>query len=603
MVDEWNYNSLQRIAIEYESSSDEEPVLRKRSKREYNSCSQLRKSNYIKRMIGKKYLGFSTIAKKIKQNRPKPQRKMGPKCSSKFCLKSKLRWCNLFEEDERKNIFEQFWKLSWEGKKMFVKSHVSELATTTKHSEKSKRYKTFIYKLSYKHKLLQVCKLMFLSTLGINRSMAIGWVVDKVSPPVIQNQQRISDSKVRDSKLFLKTYLQNLEKTESHYCRQKTTKLYLSECFKTKTDVYNDYPNICSLKQVNSLSYFTFSRTFDDENYAIFKPRKDECDTCVGYKTKQISAEEYKYHIAKIERAQIEKTLDKIKSQNKLCHVFTMDTQAVKLCPDINASAVYYKQRLQVHNFTIYNIGNHQCSNYWWSEIHGDLSASSFVTCIINHLEVYCLSDMLPIILYSDGCGYQNRNHILANALSNFSIRHNKVIEQKYLEKGHTQMECDSAHAKIEKKLKNQSVYLPIEYVTYTKEARKTVKIDNKIKKMPFDAIYLNYDFFKNYNDQELIRFSSIRPGKGKNDPTVSQLRSILYLPNGCVKYKTNFDDQYTDLPCRIKKYEGKLEPKPLHSKQLPIQLNKWKHLQELKKVIPQEYHYFYDNLLYTKSN
>ncbi|KAI8129980.1 Fibronectin type-III domain-containing protein 3a [Lucilia cuprina] len=49
--------------------------------------------------------------------------------------------------------------------------------------------------------------------------------------------------------------------------------LGINQCFKTKTDVYNDYLNICSLKQVNSLSYFTFSRTFDDENYAIFKPR------------------------------------------------------------------------------------------------------------------------------------------------------------------------------------------------------------------------------------------------------------------------------------------------------------------------------------------
>lgn len=345
------------------------------------------------------------------------------------------------------------------------------------------------------------------------------------------------------------------------------------------------------------MSQFTFSRSFDAENLAIFRPRNDQCDTCVGYKTKQISAEVYNEHMVKKQRAQIEKKQDKLDAQNGLCHVFTMDAEAVKLCPDINASAIYYKQRLQVHNFTIYNIGTHQCTNYWWSEINGDLTASSFISCIIHHLETHCLSDSLPIILFSDGCGYQNRNNFLSNALSNFSIENNKVIEQKYLQKGHTQMECDSAHAKIEKKLKNKSVYLPIDYVNYTKEARKPVKIANKLIKKPFDAIYLSYDFFKNFNDDQLIRFNSIRPGKGKNDPTVSELRSLIYLPNGDVKFKINFDDEYTDIPCRIKKYGCKREPNRLHSGPLPIQSNKWKHLQELKKVIPQEYHFFYDNL------
>lgn len=438
---------------------------------------------------------------------------------------------------------------------------------------------------------------MFLSTLSIKRGMLRGWLINPVSSPEILDQQGVNDSKNIVSKTFLINYLHNLDRVESHYCRNKTSKRYLAATFTSKADVYNDYLTDCSTNKVKPMSYFTFSKCFDAENLAIFRPRNDECDTCVGYKTKQISSEVYNEHLVKKDRAQTEKKQDKLDAQNGLCHVFTMDAQAVKLCPDINASAIYYKQRLQVHNFTMYNIGSLQCTNYWWSEINGDLTASSFISCIISHLETHCLSDELPIIIFSDGCGYQNRNNFLSNALSNFSIENNKIIEQKYLEKGHTQMECDSAHAKIEKKLKNNSVYLPIDYVHYTKEARKTVKIDDKIIKKPFDAVYLNHDFFKDYNDSQLLRFNSIRPGKGKNDPTVSQLRSLIYLPNGNVKFKINFDDEYTDIPCRIKKYGGKQEPNPLHSGPLPIQPNKFKHLQELKKVIPQEYHYFYDNL------
>lgn len=299
----------------------------------------------------------------------------------------------------------------------------------------------------------------------------------------------------------------------------------------------------------------------------------------------------------------MEKQQDKVVAQEGKCHVFTMDAQAVKLCPDINASAIYYKQRLQVHNFTIYNLASHQCTNYWWNETNGDLSASTFISCIIHHLNTHCLSDSLPIIIYSDGCGYQNRNHYLSNALSVFSIENNKVIEQKYLEKGHTQMECDSAHAKIEMKLKNQAIYLPMDYTRVTKEARKTIKVDNEIVKMSFDALYLSYDFFKDYTNKRLIRFTSIRPGREKTDPTVSKIKSLKYLPSGNIEYKVNFDDEYNNLPTRIKTYDGHIEANPLQSGPRPIQLSKWKHLQALKPVIPQEYHYFYDNLKHAEKD
>lgn len=158
-------------------------------------------------------------------------------------------------------------------------------------------------------------------------------------------------------------------------------------------------------------------------------------------------------------------------------------------------------------------------------------------------------------------------------------------------------MECDSAHAKIEKKLKNRSIYLPYDYVNVTKEAREKVKIDNVMINKPFDVEYLNYDFFLNYSEKKLMRFASIRPGRGKNDPKVSNIRSLIYLPSGSVKYKVDFNAEYIDLPTRIKPYVGHVEPKRLHRRRLPIQRSKWKHLQDLKSVIPTEYHYFYDNL------
>lgn len=575
-------------------------------------------------MKGQDYIGFRTADGIFLHNSPKSAKVIGPKCSSTLCIKS--RNCQKFDESTRNNIFNTFWKLNWEAKKVFVKSHVSQTPSKLNRVKNSRKQYSFMYKLPHKDGSLQVCRSMFLSTLSIKKDMVKGWIKSNIEAggnKLAENQQSTVGkksnaenqkstsgnkspsqdqrpslgSKNNSYKVYLNEYFEQLEKMESHYCRKGTSKIYISAAFNSKADVYRDYLNYCTKKQVSSVSIFTFSTFFEQQNNSIFAPRKDQCDTCTSFKAKQISEEKYNTHILSKQRAQNEKNLDKIAAIGGRCHVFTMDVQAVKLCPNLNASAIYYKQRLQVHNFTIYNLSTHQCTNYWWNETNGDLSASTFASIIIHHLKTHCSTDKLPIIIYSDGCGYQNRNHILSNALSIFAIENDKVIEQKYLEKGHTQMECDSAHAKIEKKLKNKSIYLPIDYINVTKESRKTVKIDDSVINKPFDAMYLNYDFFNNYNEPRLIRFSSIRPGRNKNDPTVAQLRSLKYLPSGGVKFKVNFNDEYNDLPIRIKEYTGNTEPTPLHNDQLPIQPCKWKHLQDLKPVIPSEYHYFYDNL------
>lgn len=56
---------------------------------------------------------------------------------------------------------------------------------------------------------------------------------------------------------------------------------------------------------------------------------------------------------------------------------------------------------------------------------------------------------------------YQNRNVTLSCALRRFEVTHNIEIEQKFLEKGHTYMECDSVHAAVGRKIKKQGYLHP----------------------------------------------------------------------------------------------------------------------------------------------
>lgn len=55
-----------------------------------------------------------------------------------------------------------------------------------------------------------------------------------------------------------------------------------------------------------------------------------------------------------------------------------MDVQAVKCSLVLNASALYYKTTLSVHNFKMYNLATDEAANYWWNEAESDLSALTF---------------------------------------------------------------------------------------------------------------------------------------------------------------------------------------------------------------------------------
>ena len=66
-------------------------------------------------------------------------------------------------------------------------------------------------------------------------------------------------------------------------------------------------------------------------------------------------------------------------------------------------------------------------------------------------------------VIFSDCCGGQNRNQYLAAAFMHVveSIPDLSTVTHKYLQTGHTQMECDSMHSAITFTKKNSPIYTP----------------------------------------------------------------------------------------------------------------------------------------------
>lgn len=83
------------------------------------------------------------------------------------------------------------------------------------------------------------------------------------------------------------------------------------------------------------------------------------------------------------------------------------------------------------------------------------------------------------------------------------------------------------------------------------------------------------------------------------SDPMVTDLRALRYLPTGEIQFKLDFDHDWSPLPQRSKTVTEKATWPRMYQEERKIKKEKYLHLQELKKVIPQEYHAFYDNLKY----
>lgn len=320
-------------------------------------------------------------------------------------------------------------------------------------------------------------------------------------------------------------------------------------------------------------------------NSLIYKPRKDKCDLCTGHELGTISDSVYNEHNEKKNEAGQEVEYDK--EYGKL--VFTMDVEAVLICPRPRASSMYYKTKLAVHNFTIYNLKNNEVLCYLFDETEADLSSDVFASMLYDFVcNKISFEYGDEVIFYSDGCTYQNRNKTVANMSVHIAMRNGITITQKFLEKRHTQMECDSCHSASVTRVRSQEVYLPSDYVSSCLMTR---------REQPYEVKTI---FFSKFSD--LQYYSSIRPGKTVGDMVVTDVRALKYTPDGSIYFKLRHSaSDWSQLTHR----KGFSAPKAdelsrLFETRRKIKKQKFQHLQEQKKVLSVDTHAFYDTLQFS---
>ena len=493
----------------YEDAVDVDVAVdRGRSRKRVNPDAWKGNIQKRRRMRGQSYLG-----RKKNEFINIEERKMEGRCLAEACRKSSKLHCTEIDEGKREKIFKYFWgKLDWKERKIYVKSlvEVSDVKRRRTEAVQSLRSASLCCFLCVDGRRLRVCQRMFLSTLGIKQWSVLKWVGRRDESPEKTARVRVRTEE-RD---FLKSFLLELPKVPSHYCRSSSSKMYLEPLFKSINHLHSQYKQTCAANGIQALSRQVFSNTFKELNLSLFHPKKDQCDTCCAFKAGNIEAAVWEEHCVKKDEARAEKDRDKQLANNTTL-VACMDLQGLLLCPKLQASALYFKMKLSVHNFTIYNMASHEATNYLWHEGEGGVSANEFASCIVDYLETH--PTYTEFILWSDGCGYQNRNLVLSNALLKFATERKKQVTQKYLQRGHTQMECDSVHSVIERKLRNRDVHVPAEYAAVIRGARSSPK--------PYELKYVDYSFFQDFSKVKICK--SIRPGSKAGDPTVHDLRAV----------------------------------------------------------------------------
>lgn len=348
-------------------------------------------------------------------------------------------------------------------------------------------------------------------------------------------------------------------------------------------------------RNIKSISWAVFLELFHVMKLSVHQLQKDACDKCEQFRLGLITVDEYEKHRLDVAEARHEKRQDKLNVFAWLLSLL-VDLEKILLCPLLRNALQYFLCKLQFRNYTIFNQHTKEVVCKTYDESEGGMDSSNFASLLLSYLEqqVQQHPQIKEIIIWSDGCCAQNRNVVLSNALLHFCITHDVTVIQKYFVTGHSHNEVDSVHSRIESCLKSTRVYTPKMYVEAIANARQP---DIRSGTSGYEVDIVDHTMFKDYTGVQY--YSSIRPGNTVGDPTVNELRALLYLPAGTIMYKLQFTSPWCDMMHRV--LEPTVQIVNKYEERLPIKKSKYKDLQKLKDFVPTEHHSFYDNLPTTK--
>lgn len=368
--------------------------------------------------------------------------------------------------------------------------------------------------------------------------------------------------------------------------------------------MYKLYCAWCTEKLYTPVKEWCYRQVFNTQfNLSFHRPHTDTCNKCdtfamrIAHETdEQLLAQlkaEQELHQRRAQKAKDQKKLDiQIAKDKNNIAVFTFDLQKTLPTPSLTSNKVYYMRVLWTYNLGIHNLKTGKSTMFMWGENVASRGSQEIGSC----LKKYCegLSGVSHVVAYSDCCGGQNRNKNVLNIWMHIvKTSVIQVIDHKFLEPGHTYMECDQDFGLIEKRKRVvNNAFVVEDWINIVKATSKH-----------FTVIQMKGDDFFSIEAMNKLTMTSVtkdEEGKTISWHNVRWLRVEKTQPL-IMFFKETLNE---DLPFRKVSFKKRETGRPsavtlsnLHPDGVPIKAAKYKNLQELKPLIPPVHHTFYDNL------
>lgn len=478
------------------------------------------------------------------------------------CTKCRYKCSENFTDNLRIKLCDQFYGLAdYCRQKDFIINNVTESspARILKSASKNRNVsRAFFLPLNGSRK--RVCSDFFAKTLDIKLrsvqkyfevhrdSIVVGAVPDGRGkhPPPNKSPEWV--------RALIRKHIESFPTMESHYCRASSSRKYLDSklTIRKMYELFLEYfsasiPQDIDANSVHVPSEKVYRELFCTEyNFAFFVPKKDQCATCsqqslcAGDLHKQALLEN---HIKQKDRAQDEKKKDKeISDTDKTFRMATFDMQSILQLPTSGEGPLYYKRKLILHNFTIYDSSeSNRGFCYLWPETAGKRGANEIGSCLLDYLKSLDPT-VKRVTFFSDSCSGQNRNQYVC-ALLMYAVRTLPIdiIDHKFLVPGHTMMECDSMHSAIEYAHRHMSIYSIHEWVNVLKIAR---------RHNPYMVSVLEHPYF---HDLKTLAGHLVTNRRSSNSDKIINWLDVRWVriekvsPN-TIKVKTDFDQEEFDV-------------------------------------------------------
>ncbi|GFO49952.1 DNA repair protein rhp54 [Plakobranchus ocellatus] len=253
-----------------------------------------------------------------------------------------------------------------------------------------------IYTLAIHEQRKQVCRHMFLSTLGVTERQMRTALKKRQRDGQIAMEARggrreAEKVEYEEKRQSILDHINKFPRMESHYCRTNTKNEFLApELY--LTTMYNMYVSEMAADKKKPASRSLYNNIFKSLGLKFFALKKDACGICLR-KMKENPTDEslltmYQKHMdEKVKVRQVKEEAKKMASENpKICGA-VFDLQQVIYTPKSHHSSIFYKRRPSNYNFTIFDLQSQEGRCFLWHEGIARRGENEISTCIYKFLQ------------------------------------------------------------------------------------------------------------------------------------------------------------------------------------------------------------------------